>query len=384
MFKGKGERFQIANYYLSKRPRSDYWYATYFDPMGRQTRRHTLGTTDFEEAKVRLAEWVVLNGRPQGARRLDEVYLSDLFLRYMKHKEAEVKGPESIRRALARFLEACNDAPLKVADLNLQTQKLLMERMRATRVGPADKQRAMSGGTIQKSFAACKAAINWAWHNGEVEAPIPFIPFQDHAVRDRVLSIEEMAALFDAAEAPHMRMFLLLLIGTIGRPKAVLELTREQCNLQHQFINLNPPGREQTAKRRPIVPMAPFLVPFIDACPLGPLVHYRGAPIKKINSIWRKTRDLACLGEDVVPYTIRHTMLTELEEQGVPDTIISAVAGHNEHAVLRSSTAGGASRTTRRYIHRRLPTLQPAADAIEDVFQRIRGAMKRPLVPGYD
>lgn len=42
------------------------------------------------------------------------------------------------------------------------------------------------------------------------------------------------------------------------------------------------------------------------------------------------------------------------------------------------------SNCSSRYIHRRLPTLQPVADAIEDVFQRIRGAMKRPLVPGYD
>ncbi|MDB5369807.1 MAG: hypothetical protein JWP20_1365 [Roseomonas sp.] len=54
-------------------------------------------------------------------------------------------------------------------------------------------------------------------------------------------------------------MFLVLLIGTAGRPQAVLELTRFQCDLERGTINLNTPGRVQTKKRRPILPMASFL-----------------------------------------------------------------------------------------------------------------------------
>lgn len=378
MFKPRRDRFQIGSYYLSQRPNSDCWYVTYYDARHRQTRKLTLGTTDFQEAKVRLAEWVVMYGNSGGPRPPQDVFLAELTARYFMFKEAEVAGASQLRRALARFLEAC-DGPLKVSDLTLQRQRSIVERMRSTAVGKPGQEHGLKDGTVKKSLDACKAAVNWAWHNGELDRPLPFITVQDHAMRERVLSIEELAGFFDAATAAHMKMFLLLMIGTVARPGAVLALTREQCNFEHRFINLNPPGREQTDKRRPIVPMAPSLVPFLENRPDGPLVRYRDQAIKKINGIWRTTRAAAGLGDDVVPYTIRHTMLTELEEQGVPDTIVSAVAGHNEHSVFRGSSTNAGSRTTRRYIHRRLPSLQPAADAIENTLRQIMQATRRPL-----
>lgn len=378
MFMDKNNRFQIGGYYLSKRAGSDYWYATFYDAKNRQTRKLTLGTPDLEEAKVRLAEWVVLHGDQDAPRRPQDVALADLLVRYFRSKEPEIGGTAQLRRALARFLEAC-DGPLKVSDLTLQRQRSIVERMRSTAVGKPGQEHGLKDGTVKKSLDACKAAVNWAWQNGELDRPLPFITVQDHAMRERVLSIEELAGFFDAATAAHMKMFLLLMIGTVARPGAVLALTREQCNFEHRFINLNPPGREQTDKRRPIVPMAPSLVPFLENRPAGPLVRYRDQAIKKINGIWRTTRAAAGLGDDVVPYTIRHTMLTELEEQGVPDTIVSAVAGHNEHSVFRGSNANAGSRTTRRYIHRRLPSLQPAADAIENTLRQIMQATRRPL-----
>jgi hypothetical protein len=59
----------------------------------------------------------------------------------------------------------------------------------------------------------------------------PFISVPDGPPRDRVLSIGKIAALRDAADAEHMRAFLLLLIGTAARPKSVLELTRFRCDI---------------------------------------------------------------------------------------------------------------------------------------------------------
>jgi hypothetical protein len=66
-----------------------------------------------------------------------------------------------------------------------------------------------------------------------------------------------MLALLWSAERPaHLRMFLLPLMGTAARPQSVLELTRIQCDLDCGLIDLNPPGRTETAKRRPVVPVA--------------------------------------------------------------------------------------------------------------------------------
>ena len=52
------EQFRIGSYFLGQRPNSDKWCACYFDPQSRQTRRSSLGTSDLQEAQVRLAAYV--------------------------------------------------------------------------------------------------------------------------------------------------------------------------------------------------------------------------------------------------------------------------------------------------------------------------------------
>ncbi len=96
----------------------------------------------------------------------------------------------------------------------------------------------------------------------------------------------------------HMRAFLAILIGTAARPEAALQLTRFQCDLERGTINLNPPGRAQTKKRRPILPMADWLRPWIEAAD-GHLVAYRGRPVRKIAGAFQTLRDVAGFGPDV-------------------------------------------------------------------------------------
>ena len=62
-----------------------------------------------------------------------------------------------------------------------------------------------------------------------------------------------MAALLDATQADHLYMFVMLALNTLSRPGALLELRREQCSLVDRLIFLNPEGREQTRKFRPVV-----------------------------------------------------------------------------------------------------------------------------------
>ena len=184
-------------------------------------------------------------------------------------------------------------------------------------------------GTVKRIMGITKAAVNWAWQNGQLKAHVPFRPLPEGQPRERILSIEELARLWSAEMPAHLRMFLLLLMGTAARPQAVLELTRFQCDLERGLIDLNPRGRTQTAKRRPVVPMANFLRPWLVAVPAGPLVAYRGRPVHKIAKTWRSVRKAAGLDESVVPYAIRHTIATELRARGVPELEIAGLLGHH-------------------------------------------------------
>ena len=49
-------RFQIGEWWLSQRSGSPAWYATFYDQAAKRTRRVSLGTDDFEQARQRLLE----------------------------------------------------------------------------------------------------------------------------------------------------------------------------------------------------------------------------------------------------------------------------------------------------------------------------------------
>jgi len=68
-----------------------------------------------------------------------------------------------------------------------------------------------------------------------------------------------------------------------------------------------------------VVPLPAFLRSWIIQAPSGPLVSFRGKPVAKINKCWREARDAAGLDAVVVPYTIRHSIATELRSRGMPE-----------------------------------------------------------------
>ncbi len=351
---------QIGDHWLSRRPNSPVWCRTWFNGSSRQTSRASLGTDDFAAARLALAKWVTLHGH-RAAQQPRDVLIGDVFARYYEKHGQHTAGAGVQRRnlflALERMQEGCT-----VAEFTLDAQHTLTRRMAAD---------GYQSGTIKRVMGAAKAAVQWAWKNGELERPIPFLTVQEGPSRERVLDVTEIAALWDAAGPEHLRMFILLLLGTAGRPAAVLELTREQCDLDRGLIDLNPPGRVQTKKRRPVVPMPDFLRPWIKQAPPGPLVQFRGKPVAKVAKTWREARTAAGLDDAVVPYTIRHTIATELRARGVPELELAGLLGHSMPNF----------RTTGRYAKYAPNHLSAARAAIDEFVTEIGQAATRPTYP---
>ena len=59
----------------------------------------------------------------------------------------------------------------------------------------------------------------------------------------------------------------------------------------------------------------------------------QGSPIKSIKTTWRKLRDEVGFDKDVVPYTIRHTIATELRARSVPEWECAGFMGHRSGGV---------------------------------------------------
>lgn len=236
------------------------------------------------------------------------------------------------------------------------------------------------GHTISRDLAALRCALNWAWKNHRLEH-VPFIrdvPAHEKAPpRDRVLSFQEVGRILDLCadrpEREHVVRFIILALGTAGRPQAILDLTDKHVDLDRNLADFSG-GKAHPRKRRPIIPLAKHVRPWVKGI-RGKLIRYRvpiaeknrepGAPdffereTRSIRTAWNAICAEAGI-EDATPKTLRHTMLTWLAQRGVPLEQLQLLAGHSSK-----------STTARNYIHLSPDYLQTAIDQIDAIFEEL-------------
>ncbi len=363
--------YRLGDYWLSAN-RHGTWCRTWFDNATRQTRRAALGTRDFEQAQMMLARWVVLNETLRDEQPAD-VPLDVALARYVASRK-DVPSLDAIERA-AEKVKGFFGPDEMIAGLTLERQNDLEQDLR---------ERGYSAGYIARIQTTLKAALNRAYKNGEI-ASAPYVRVVgSQATRERVLSLPEAAALFNAEPPDHIFRFLLLSFNTLARPEALFELQPFQIDFENRLLALNPPGREQTKKHRPTLPITDTLLPWLKAW-AGSRYYVQWhdqqkAPVDSIKTTWRTLRADAerLLLEadpkhgglvDVVPYTIRHTMATELRRRGVPQWEIAGMLGHRAD--------GG---VTERYAKFAPDHLGKAAAAIDDYFNELQPLVRREIV----
>jgi integrase len=232
------------------------------------------------------------------------------------------------------------------------------------------REKGSSEGYISRTLSVVRAALRRAYDNEEIATITPFIRLARGEPRDRVLSLAESAALFNAANGAAQFLYLLLAFGTCARPSAILDLTREQIDFDRGLIRLNPPERRQTKKWRPVIPMVETLRPWLEAAPHGPIIRHRRGRYTKLgwDAMFKRIVKRAGLTE-VSPYVIRHTVATEMAQRGVPQLEIEMFMGHN----LASKNITG------HYIHVRPEFLKSAVKALEEYFEALAPLVTRPI-----
>ena len=262
---------------------------------------------------------------------------------------------------------------VRVRDLTPELQARFREWRSASGVG---------GHTVSRDVAALRGALTWAWKHQRIPRPPPFIadiPAHTRGPpRDRVLSREEVAAIIDACagrpDREHVIRFIVIELGTAGRPQAVLVLEHTNIDLERNLIDPNHPGRTYARKRRAIVPMAKAVRPWVVGIE-GKPIKYRvpvtsGEPgqgpkffekeTKSIKTSWKAACEEAGVS-GATPKTLRHTMLTWLAERGVPYEQRQVLAGHS----ARGTTA-------RHYEHLSPSYLKTAIEEVDAYFAELR------------
>lgn len=193
-------------------------------------------------------------------------------------------------------------------------------------------RRGRAAATVRYELSMLAVALRWAKKKGLIsDAPVIWRPSQPER-RERHLSREEFRRFLAEVKAPHARLYMVLAIATCARPKALLELTWDRVDFTRGLIDLNPRGRAQTAKRRPVVPIADYALPELQTAYEGRQSEHvieRGgkglASIKKAFSAASKRSNVYA-----TPYTLRHTGAVWRAEERVPMAEIAQLMGHDD------------------------------------------------------
>lgn len=150
--------------------------------------------------------------------------------------------------------------------------------------------------------------------------------------RDWIPSDAELAATFDAlhSETPHRdaelvatRRYVIMALNTLARPEANTELSvNTQVSFDRGVIDMNPPGRLQNKKARPVIRLTDTLRGWLIDWNLDrPLVYY-GKPILAVsNRTLKRAAKRAGVADwqRFTRYTLRHYMATRIRRvPGIP------------------------------------------------------------------
>jgi integrase len=188
----------------------------------------------------------------------------------------------------------------------------------------------------------------------------------------RHLTPTQFKRLLAGTVAPHAQLYMLLGVFTLARPSALFDLTWSQVDFIRGIIDLNPPGRKQTVKKRPVVPMNSMLraalTTAFKARTCANVIERGGKKIASIKKAFQAASERS--GVDATPYTLRHTGAVWAAEQGTPMSELAQMMGHDD------------DRTTQKHYARYSPEyLRGVANAVENAFSEGAEVQLEPPTP---
>lgn len=290
---------------------------TWDDPDGIR-RRYRLGTTDAKEASRLAASRYAELTRPRGTT------ITDLWKAYVLDREgrAVVGTMKFTWKALEPRFGKMDGEALTVLDCRAHTA----ERRKA----------GIQDGTIHTELGHLRTVLVWAEKNGLIKrAPHVERPPKPDP-KEGYLKREEVARLIAGAKAPHIKLAILLMIGTGARNAAALELTWDRVDFTRNLIHLRNPFDGSRRKGRATVPMNDTLrAALMEAkeAALSPFViEWAGVQVKSIKKGLKAAAKAARI-DDVSPHMLRHSAAVWLAEDGHSMTRIAQFLGHSNSRI---------------------------------------------------
>jgi integrase len=333
-----------------------------------RSREHATGESDPVRAEEVFAEWLAERRRERrsGPSDPDQVLVREVIEDYAIEHGGEVAGKDAMSFGGTALLAFFRDDTM--ADLTPNRVKAYWTWRRAHSVRTEDGQsmvvaRKTSDGTIIRELAGIlRPAIKHAMDHkrlkfGAYSVPVPQAP----PGREYWITRSDAARLLreacrDTRSRLHLPLYILIALYTGQRRGAILDLTWKQIDLVAGVIDFNPPGRRQTKKTRPRIPIPRSLLAALrrahKRATVEFVIAYNGEKVlsvkKGFGSAARRAGIPRCTS-----HTLRHSAGTMMANRGVSLREIGGYLGHSE------------TRTTELYAHHSPAHLAKAKGAME-------------------
>jgi integrase len=352
--------------------RGNQWWTAF--SVDRTTYRKPLGTTNRKDAIHRERDLIETARRGSlTAKTAGPKTLFAAIDAYLEHKRGRAKSPRTPELEGER---------LSVVKTHFKDVRL--SQVTATAIAKYQRVRkdaGLSNRTINMDVGALSRVLKHSGRWRALAEHVQFLP-ETESMIGRALTGEEQTRLFEAAasnhEWEHVYLAAVVAANTSMRPVEVKHLRRRDVDLfkkvvivrrskiesSHRVIPLNAPALKALARMIQRADGLGFTLPehyLWHACKNNKLDPTQ--PMKKWDTAWRALRTKAEL-PGLRFHDLRHTIITELAEAGVPDLTIEAIAGHCSRKMLEH------------YSHIRLAAKRQALDALDDRREQERQESK--------
>lgn len=287
--------------------------------------------------------------------------VADVLNLYLTEHAPKTTDPETISHRADRLLEFFGG--MKAWDVTTSTCAAYVD----ARTGGMGGRRPVSVETARSELQALSAAMGYAYKARKLSKPV-LVPLPKKSPpKDRWLTRSEAARLVAGAlgftpikfdrkgrvtkwrragdPSYHVARFILIALYTGTRHEAVLKM-RWGVNSSGGWFDLDRgvmyrrgAGEADSAKRRTPAPIPDRLTPHLTRwrgmTHTGPCEFDDRLTLRQKTG-FNRARDLAKLGDDVTPHTLKHTCITWLLQAGVPTWEVAGFTGTSEEMIRRT------------------------------------------------
>jgi integrase len=319
-----GPLFELAGQWVGREPGRANLYRFWNDPgTGRQC-RESLGTGDLEKAKLVFAKAVL-----QNAPKTPNSPLAAVLVQYFTERTDKLPSKKQSRNA-GKILLRCWGQTMKANAITDAKQK---------EFAIWSLEQGFGLPYVARNLTVLKAALN---HAG-VTPPAKIVTTES-TMRDRwgltskaprkvfIPGDDELARVLQAKMPEKLRRWMIISLLTACRPEAALDVTPSAWRRGIRVLELNPPGRAQNKKFRPIVRVPRVLAVMLEQWEKEGVAEFSGRFCGYTTIEGVKTALDRVVSRPGMPplstYSFRHKAASVLRQSRVPEDQISVQLGH--------------------------------------------------------